>query len=105
MTPDDEKLVTLARSARARIGAVQGAAVRDETGRNYSAATVDLPTLKMTALELAVAQAVSAGAGGLEAAAVVGGDTPEVSCVRDLDHGVSVWHCDAEGWVIGEQVT
>ena len=105
MTPDDDKLVTLARSARARIGAGQGAAVRDETGRNYAAATVDLPTLKMTALELAVAQAVSAGAGGLEAAVVVGGDTPQVACVRDLGHGIPVWHCEAGGRVVGEQIT
>jgi hypothetical protein len=103
VTPDDDKLVILARSALARIGAAQGAAVRDVTGRAYAAATVDLPTLKMTALELAVAQAVSAGAGGLEAAVVVGGDTPGIGCVRDLGHGVPVWHCDSGGRVVGEQ--
>ena len=41
--PEDLKIVTLARSARARNGVPEGAAVRDETGRTYVAATVELP--------------------------------------------------------------
>ena len=40
--PDDRKLVTLARAARARTGAAEGAALRDADGRTYAAATVDL---------------------------------------------------------------
>ena len=55
MSPEDEKLVALARSARARIQADQGAAVRDDTGRSYAGATVELPSLRLTALEVAVA--------------------------------------------------
>ena len=70
-TAEDAKLVTLARSARARIGAVEGAAVRDGDGRTYAAATVSLPSLTLTALQLAVANAVSSGAVKLEAAVVV----------------------------------
>lgn len=70
--PEDAKIVTLARSARARNGASEGAAVRDETGRTYVASTVDLPSLRLTALQTAVAMAVAGGARGLEAAAVVG---------------------------------
>ena len=38
LIPEDAKLVTLARSARARTGAAQGAAVRDGDGRTYVAA-------------------------------------------------------------------
>lgn len=68
---EDAKLVTLARGARGRIGADEGAAVRDELGRTYSGATVAVGALSLTALELAVAQAVAAGARGLEAAVVV----------------------------------
>jgi cytidine deaminase len=68
---EDEKLVTLARAARGRVGALEGAAVRDETGRTYSGATVSLPSLSLSALALAVAQAVASGAQGLEAAVVV----------------------------------
>src|SRR5581483_7701709 len=68
---EDGKLVTLARSARGRTGAAEGAAVRDDTGRTYAAATVALPSLSLTALQAAVAAAVSSGAQRLEAAAVV----------------------------------
>ncbi len=71
LTAEDAKLVTLARSARARVGASEGAAVRDQDGRTYAAATVSLPSLAVTALQLAVASAVAAGATKLEAAAVV----------------------------------
>ncbi|MFC4560871.1 cytidine deaminase [Nocardiopsis mangrovi] len=69
--PEDEKLITLARASRARNGAPEGAAVRDETGRTYVATTVSLPSLGLTALQAAVAAAVSSGAEELEAAAVV----------------------------------
>ena len=73
LQPEDAKLVTLARSARGRTGAAEGAAVRDTDGRTYVAATVDLPSLKLSALQVAVATAVSSGVEGLEAAAVVSG--------------------------------
>ena len=49
----------------------QGAAVRDDMGRTYAAATVALPSLPLTALQAAVAAAVSSGVQQLEAAAVV----------------------------------
>ena len=71
LDPEDGKLVTLARSARARTGAAEGAAVRDDMGRTYAAATVALPSLSLTALQAAVAAAVSSGVQRLEAAAVV----------------------------------
>ncbi len=70
---EDAKLVTLARAARARIDAAEGAAVRDVDGRTYAAADVRLPSLTLTALQLAVAQAAAAGASRLVAAAVVTG--------------------------------
>ncbi|WP_116710294.1 cytidine deaminase [Actinomycetospora cinnamomea] len=79
LDPEDAKIVTLARSARARTGAAQGAAVRDTDGRTYAACTVALPSLSLTALQAAVTAAMAAGAPGLEAAAVVG--------VTDLDAG------------------
>ncbi|NUU25952.1 MAG: cytidine deaminase [Streptomycetaceae bacterium] len=86
--PEDAKIVTLARSTRARNRAPEGAAVRDETGRTYVASTVDLPSLQLTALQTAVAMAVAGGAKGLEAAAIVG-EAQEVAdadraAVRDL---------------------
>ncbi|MGW0992095.1 cytidine deaminase [Streptomyces sp. NPDC002520] len=68
---EDRKIVTLARSARARNGVPEGAAVRDETGRTYVAGSVQLPSLRLSALQTAVAMAVASGATSLEAAAVV----------------------------------
>ncbi|MEO8776030.1 MAG: cytidine deaminase [Candidatus Nanopelagicales bacterium] len=71
LSDEDAKLLVLARGARARIGAAEGAAVRDGTGRTYSGATVALRTLGISALALAVAQAAAGGATALEAAVVV----------------------------------
>jgi cytidine deaminase len=86
LDPEDAKLVTLARSARARTGAAEGAAVRDETGRTYAAASVDLPSLSLTALQAAVAAALSSGAQQFEAAAVVSeAGKPDGADLRLLD--------------------
>ncbi|MFF2100211.1 cytidine deaminase [Streptomyces sp. NPDC058202] len=81
LDPEDRKIVTLARSARARNGVPEGAAVRDETGRTYVAGTVDLPSLRLSALQTAVAMAVASGATSLEAAAVVS----EADTLTDTD--------------------
>jgi hypothetical protein len=114
--------VTLARASRARNSSAEGAAVRDQDGRTYVATSVDLPSLRLSALQTAVAMAVSSGASSLEAAAVVsdrvsdtyrsggsdtgtGGDTvggtdpaPGVRAVRDLAGGGIVVHlADAAG--------
>ncbi len=88
LQPEDAKLVTLARSARGRTGAPEGAAVRDTDGRTYLAATVALPSLSLSALQAAVAAAVSSGVTALEAGAVVS-DAPSleqagVAAVHDL---------------------
>ena len=93
LDPEDAKLVILARSSLARTpGAAEGAAVRDETGRTYTAATVALPSLRLSALRAAVVLAASSGARSLEAAAVVRSDADEapslpaddLAAVRDL---------------------
>lgn len=75
LDPEDAKIVTLARSARARSGRSQGAAVRDTDGRTYVATTVTLASLELSALQVAVAMAVSSEAPSLEAAAIVGMST------------------------------
>jgi len=86
---EDAKLVTLARAARARTGAAEGAAVRDDMGRTYAAATVALPSLSLSALQAAVAAAVSSGAQRLEAVAVVtDGDVDADSRAVAADLGV-----------------
>jgi cytidine deaminase len=103
---EDAKLLTLARGARGRISAAQGAAVRDEMGRTYSAATVDNGTLVITALDLAVAQAISAGARGAEAAVVVGGESADINGLRSLaGGGVPVYVCTPAGVVTDTVLT
>lgn len=85
---EDQKLVTLARSVRARNQVAEGAAVRDETGRTYVAGTVALPSLELSAVRTAVAMAVASGAKGLEAAVVVTVQeepaAADLAVVRDL---------------------
>src|SRR5581483_7385782 len=102
---EDGKLVTLARSARGRTGAAEGAAVRDGDGRTYAAATVALPSLSLTALQLAVASAVAAGATKLEAGAVVTEastlDELGLAALRDLAPTASVHLAGPDGAVIG----
>ena len=103
-TPDGEdlKIITLARSSRARVAASEGAAVRDETGRTYSAAAVALPSLRLSALRLAVAMAVSSGARKLEAAALVSDgdlDPGDLAVVRDLGPDAIVYHAAPDGTV------
>ena len=63
---EDAKLVTLARATRSRTRASEGAAVRDLDGRTYAGASVDLARLRLTALEVCVAMAISSGSTGLE---------------------------------------
>ena len=46
--PEDIKIITLARAARARVASAEGAAVRDETGRTYAAAAIALPSLRLS---------------------------------------------------------
>lgn len=100
---EDAKIITLARSSRARTGATEGAAVRDETGRTYSATSVELPSLKLSALQVAVAMAVSSGAEDLEAAALVtaaGAVRPEdLAVVRDLGGKAAVFLAAPDGTV------
>src|SRR5712692_2264782 len=98
--PEDVKIITLARSARARVAAAEGAAVRDETGRTYAAAAVALPSLRLSALRLAVAMAVSSGAQKLEAAALVSDadlDPGDLAVVRDLGPDAVVFHAAPDG--------
>jgi hypothetical protein len=99
LSTEDQKLVTLARASMARTRATEGAAVRDLDGRTYAAGSVDLPSLRLTALEVCVAMAVSSGAQGLEAAVRLGDEgEPDLRAVRDLGgDGVVVHLGDARG--------
>jgi cytidine deaminase len=100
--PEDAKLRTLARASRARTRAAQGAAVRDLDGRTYTAAAVDLASLQLSALAVAVAMAVSSGARGLEAAVLCSDadslEPADLDVLRDLGgSGVAVELTNAAG--------
>jgi len=99
---EDLKIINLARSTRARVAASEGAAVRDEIGRTYTAAAVALPSLRLSALRLAVAMAVSSGAHKLEAAALVSDgelDPGDLAVVRDLGPDATVFHAAPDGTI------
>lgn len=87
----------------ARVGSAEGAAVRDETGRTYAAAAVALPSLRLSAIALAVAMAASSGATTLEAAVLVsGGRGPaaeDIAVVRDIGPGALIIHVGPDGVV------
>jgi hypothetical protein len=105
LAPEDAKLVTLARSTRARTRAAEGAAVRDTDGRTYAAATVDLPSLRFSALAVCVAMAISSGSRGLEAAVVLTEATGladhDLEVVREFaGPGVTVHRGDGRGRVV-----
>ena len=107
--PEDAKLVTLARAARLRAhaphsGVAEGAAVRDDDGRTYVAATVENadPALTTSALRAAVAAAASSGARSFEAATVVGGalvSEADLAVLREFGVGVPLLLAGDEGLV------
>jgi len=106
LSAEDKKLVTLARATRARIQAAEGAAVRDTDGRTYAAATVDLPSLQLTAVQAVVAMAVASGSQGVEACVVLGEASelagPDAAVLADFagGSGVTVHLGDARGTIV-----
>jgi hypothetical protein len=110
VSAEDRKLVTLARATRARTSAAEGAAVRDLDGRTSAASTVDLPSLRVSALGVCIAMAVASGARGLEAAVVLT-DAEEVaeadlSALRELaGAGVEVHRGDPRGRLVESRTT
>ena len=108
--PEDAKLLTHARAQKARTSAAEAAAIRDCDGRTYSAASVDLPSLQLSALQAAVAMAVSSGVGRLEAALVITDrpavESTDVAVVRDFGGtGVVIYRADTGGAVTDSVTT
>ena len=100
LTAEDQKRVPLARAPRARTNAAEGAAVRALDGRTYAGATVALPSLSLSALDVCVAMAIASGSRGLEAAVVLtsASDTPSVAAAGEFaGTGVPVHVGDVRG--------
>ena len=101
LTAEDQKLVTLAKGARARIAAPSAACVRDTDGRTYSAASVEYAGKKFLAVELAVATAISAGARKFEAICVLGNEEINLDEIKSvLQENGLVITCDSQGEVV-----
>ncbi|WP_018177418.1 cytidine deaminase [Jongsikchunia kroppenstedtii] len=83
---EDRKLLVLARGAMARAESATGAAVRDIDGRTYAGAAIDRAALRLSALQVALATALSSGAPGFEAAVLIGRDDPAA------DPGLALLH-------------
>jgi hypothetical protein len=108
--PEDAKLLTLARSVRARTRTAEGACVRDLDGRTYAGATVALPSLQLSAVAVAVAMAASSAATGLEAVVVLGEagsvSAQDLAVVAEFaGAGVPVLVADARGQVVETAVS
>jgi hypothetical protein len=104
LSAEDAKLVTLARATRARVGAAEGGAVRDGDGRTYAAASVDLPSLRLSALQVCVAMAVASGSRSLESAVLLTeadeAAAADLAALRDFSgDGVVVHRGDPRGTI------
>lgn len=109
LTAEDAKLVVLARATKARTGAAEGAALRDLDGRTYASATLDLPSLQVSALAGCLAMAASSGAKGVEAVVVLGSAELSASDQAGLTEfagaGVPVHLGSASGTISGTLTT
>lgn len=103
LNAEDAKLVTLARAARSRVNALQGAAVRDTTGRTYASANVALGETALSAVVLCVAQAVASGATALEAVVVCsdsGYSQNDVAALSSVTPGIPAYTISLTGDVL-----
>lgn len=107
--PEDDKLVTLAKGARSRVQATTGAAIRDTTGRTYASANVARENLILSAIQLAVGQAVASGAMGIEAVVVMDDadqiELQDLEIVRSIGgSGIPIHHVRASGEIVSSQL-
>ena len=96
---EDMKLLTLAKSSLQRNSAAQSAALRDGTGRTHVGNSITLTSLKLDALEVALAMAISSGADQIEAGVVVG-MSPSANAllgIREISPQALVWYAQDDG--------
>lgn len=96
---EDVKLVTLAQAALTRNAVEQCAALRDGTGRTHVGSSVALSSLRLDALQVALAMAISSGADAIEAAVVVGREPLEQAIlnIREVSSHALIWFVSADG--------
>ena len=96
---EDAKLLTLATSSLRRNTAKQSAALRDGTGRTHVGNSINLTSLQLDALQVALAMALSSGADQIEAAVVVGENVSKdaVANVREISAKALIWYAHEDG--------
>jgi cytidine deaminase len=108
---EDDKLAVLAKGARSRVQAKVGAALRDETGRTYASAEVNIGNLALTAIEMVIAQAVASGSTGIESVVVSPNSEFELSGAEIelvqafAGNGVPIYIIDETGKPIDSRLT
>ena len=93
---EDEKLRTLAAATLARTGALQAAALRDNTGRTYVAINVSTKNFSLTALDAVFTVAMASQIDGIEAVVVTGEKPNEIS---EYAPSAAIWFCGIDGEV------
>ena len=95
--PEDQKLVTLATKTLTRSGALQAAALRDNTGRTYVAINVASPELNLDACEAVLTVALASGITGLESVVFAGAQSARIQVIQAFDATATVFYHSAEG--------
>jgi cytidine deaminase len=95
--PEDQKLVTLANATLKRSGAVQAAALRDNTGRTYVAINVSTPSLTLDACDSVFTVAMASGISGIESVVIVGNKPTKPGALRDFSASATLFYCADDG--------
>ncbi len=96
---EDEKLRTLAAATLARTGALQAAALRDNTGRTYVAINVSTKNFSLTALDAVFTVAMASQIDGIEAVVVTGEKPNEIGAISEYAPSAAIWFCGIDGEV------
>jgi hypothetical protein len=95
--PEDLKLVTLAKNTLARSGALQAAALRDNTGRTYVAINIASPELTLDACEAVLTVALASGITGIESVVYAGAESARIQVIKAFDTNASIFFTSPEG--------
>jgi len=95
--PEDLKLVTLTTNTLARSGALQAAALRDNTGRTYVAVNVTSPELTLDACEAVLTVALASGITGIESVVFTGVENARIQVIKAFDTSATVFFISSEG--------
>ena len=94
---EDQKLATLATATLKRTGALQAAALRDNTGRTYVAINISTPSLTLDACDSVFTVAMASGISGIESVVVVGDKPSKPGALREFSASATVFYYSDNG--------